>query len=492
MPSGLQTLHDIDKAIAKARRAVTEASALPKRAANALAETERQRAAAYAQIAKDRIALIETGEGGELGYVDRQAEKLLKAHEDEEARLSETIEASLSLVTELEAKRRTQEGGVARAVDAYDKAVSAAEEKVLTDPAYKAAVKATEDLAAMAERAEEKLAVARQDEVTKGEPYLADPFFSYLQARGYGTNDAKGWFVTKLLDRWVAGICNYRQAAENYRRLTAIPVRLAAHVGHLEHKAALKDAALQQLEHDILRREGVNDLQDASITAQAALEAIDGELGAAERAYQTLREEHTALTSGQAGPYREAIALLSKTLTRQDVPSLRRLASQTQTRSDDKAIEDLRELSRTADHLRDDQSEAVRLVQKYQRTLTDLERVRRRFKKRRYDAPSSDFGKGTFLTALLGQVVAGALSGDDLWKQLERAQRTLKRYSDNDFGGIDWSEGFRLPQSSGKGRKRSSSRRSSIPRAPRRSIPRAPRRSSSRKSGGGFRTGGGF
>ena len=449
MASGLQTLHDIDTAISKARRAVTEASALPKRAAKALADVQRARASAYDQIAKDRIALIEAGSGGDLGYVDRQAEKLLDAHDIEEARLSEKIDASLAAISDIEARRRAQESAVTKAVDIYDKAVSSAEAKILKDPDYQAAVKKTEDLAATALRAQDKLTIAQQDETTKGEPYRNDPFFAYLSGRQYGTRDAKGWFLTKALDGWVARISNYRKAAENYRRLTAIPVRLAAHVALLERNATAQDLALQKLEDEMLRREGVHDLHEASMKAQQALDAIDQELEAAETAHQDLRAQHTAMTSGQSGPYNEAIALLSETLARKDLPSLRRLAAQTQTRSDDAAIEDLRELSRTAKDLRDDQSEAVRLVKKYQRTLSDLENVRRRFKQRRYDAPSSSFKNDDLIMRVLGQLLVGAISGNDLWRTLERAQRTLKRYSDTDFGGIDWTEGLRLPRNTG-------------------------------------------
>ena len=498
-PSGLQTLHDIDRAIAKARGAVNEVSVLPTRASDALAAVRRKQAEAYAQIAKDRLDLIEEGGGGTLGYVDRQAEKLLAAHAEEETRIAARIEDSLAAIESLETERRAAETQVLSAVTAYDKAAALAEAKILKDADYQAKIETVATLEATVARAEQKLTLAREDETEKGQPYRKDAFFAYLQNRDYGTKSAKGWFLTKALDHWVARICGYRQAAENYRRLTAIPVRLASHVENLEVQTLDAQTALQTLEHDMLREEGVTAAHEASLAAQDALEAIDAKTELAEKSHHDLRSEQTRITTGESGPYRDAIAVLSETLTRKDLPSLRRIAAQTQTRDDDAAIEDLRELEDTAEDLRGDQLEAKTLVKKYQKTLSELEAVRRRFKSKRFDAPSSVFDSGDLLGALLGQVVTGVLSGDDFWRQLQRAQKTVRRYSDTDFGGVDWTEGLRLPTSTGGswggGGGRAQRSRTSIPRSPRQSLPRSRpsrSRSSGGSSGGGFRTGGGF
>jgi hypothetical protein len=504
MRTGLKTLHEIDAAISRARKAVGEASEIPARISDALVDVQRKQAAAYEQIAADRLGLIEAGAGGELGYVDRQAEKLLAAHADQEAQLRKKVTASVSEIEQLESKRRTQEKAVQKTVDAYDKAAADAELKILKDPIYMTQLQAVESAEAILSRASEKLELAREDEAEKGAPYRNDVFFSYLQKRGFGTSHAKGWFLTKILDRWVASLCGYQQAAENYHRLTAIPVRLERHIERLDVKAENEQLKLQTLEDEILRRDGVTAKHEASLDAQKKLEEIDAKLETAEEAHQALRQEQTRLTSGDTGPHKDAVKMLSDALQRKDLPSLRRLAAQTRTRDDDKAIEDLRGLARSARDLKDDQGEAKVLLEKYQRTLKDLEKVRRRFKSRRYDAPSSIFEREDLIGALLGQVLRGMLSGDDLWRQIQRAQRTMRRYSDNDFGGIDWTEGLRLPRQSRRrsggifsgsgggwgnvGRStRPARRRTSIPRAPRKSLPRISKRRS-----GGFRTGGGF
>ena len=492
MASGLKTLHQIDAALRQARTAVSEAASLSQRASEALATTRQKEAENFLQIAKDRLDLIEDGKGGSLGYIDREVEKRLEAHRLEEEMAAKEVAKSETALRKLEDARRKQEKAVAKAIDSYDKAVATSEAALLKDDAYLAQIKKVADAEATVVRAEEKLELARQDEVEKGKPYLEDGFFTYLQNRAYGTKDAKGWFLTKLLDGWVARKIDYRQAAENYRRLTDIPKRLNAHVDYLDDQIGIEQQALQAIEAARLESDGVNALRQLSLEAQTQLESLDKDIEAQEISHQVLVENHIAISAGQSGPMKEAMEALTHALKKMDRRSLSKLAAQTQTITDDRAIDTLRDISETAQDLSDDKSEADRLLRKYQKSQKELEAVRRRFKSRRYDAPSSMFKNDDLISRILGQVVAGALSGSDLWRQLERAQRTLKRYSDIDFGGVDWEDAFRLPRDTGgfgggsRGR-RPSRRRTSLPRRPRQNLPRFP-------SGGGWggRSGGGF
>jgi len=449
MASGQKTLHQIDAALRQARSAVSEAAALSQRASDALVKTRQREAENFMQIAKDRLDLIEDGKGGSLGYIDREVEKRLKAHRQEETLAAKKVDASETVLRGYEDARRKQEKVVIKAIDSYDKAVAASEAALLKDDAYLAQINRVEEAEATVVRAEEKLELARQDEIEKGKPYLEDSFFTYLQNRAYGTKDAKGWFLTKWLDGWIARKVDYRQAAENYRRLTDIPKRLDAHVDFLDDQIGIEQEALQAIEAARLESDGVNALRQKSLEAQSKLDELDKDIETHEAAHQTLVETHISISAGQSGPMKEAMEALTRALKKMDRRSLSKLAAQTQTITDDRAIDVLRDISETAQDLSDDKSEADRLLRKYQKSQKELAAVRQRFKSRRYDAPSSTFKNDDLILRILGQVVAGALSGGDLWRQLERAQRTLKRYSDIDFGGVDWEDAFRLPRSTG-------------------------------------------
>ena len=486
MASGRQTLHDIDRAIVKARARMNEAAELPARISSSLAEIQKQRAIAFKAVASERLELIEAGGGGDLGYVDRQAEKLLKAHEKQKTGLDQRIAKSLTGVEKLEAQRREQEKIVDAAVTAYDKKAAEAEIKILKDQTYQGQLVRVEDAQSALSRAEEKLAQSEDHQNKNTRKFLRDPFFAYLQNRRYGTPSAKGWFLTKALDRWVAGISEYDFAVHNFERFIQLPKSLSVHVNRLDDNLDTARKHLQDLEADILKNEGLTQLRKSSLAAQKKLESIDEKIDAAEAKHQGLRDEQMRLNGGDSGPIREAIELLTQTLSQKSYKHLRRLAAQTRSRDDDRAIENLRDLARQAESLSDDQEDARDLLKKYQRSLKELESVRHKYKRRRYDAPSSVIQGGDLLAAILGQVLAGAASGNDFWRQIQRAQRTVKRYSDYDFGGGDWTEGLRLPRDNSWSKP---SRRTAIPRSPRRSLPRA-KTSRSRKQG--FKTGGGF
>ncbi len=497
MASGRKTLHEIDSAIAKARTNVAKAAQMPGRVANALAQVNRKQANAYAQIAKVRLGIIEDDDannelGQDLRQVDKQVAKLLAVHNKQEARLLKKADDILAKITKLEDLRRIAEEDVEQAVRAYTDAAQAGRKKLLKDPKYQALLQAQETAEATIARAKAKQELAEADVSIKGAPYRADPFFTYLQDRRVGTKQAKGWFLTKWFDNILAKRGKYRDAALSYQRLQDIPVRLAAHVEDLNetHKAA--QAAVQKAEKNHLVREGVTGLKKTSLAAQKRLEKIDRDIEANEERHEKIRAEQVQNGAGNSASYREAVDLLVNTLKRKNLPSLKRMAAQTVSEDDDLAILQIVELAETASELRDDAQEAKSLLEKYQDSLKDLERLRRKFKNRRFDAPSSTFPGANMVGPLLGQLLAGLLSSNDVWRQLERAQRTVRRQSRGyggdfggiDFGGVDWGEAMRLPRNSGGfggGRKR----RASIPR-----MPRMPR--TSRRSGGGFRTGGGF
>ena len=505
MASGLKALHDIDRAIATARAHVTQAAKLPGRASDALAEISRKQIAAYGDIAKVRLEQIEDGDGdGTLGYVDRQAAKLLTAHAKEEARLMKKADASLAKITKLEAARRVQEKAVELAVKAYEKAADACQKKLAKDPDYIVLEAEEETAEATILRAQAKQELSETDVEEKGAPYRNDPYFNYLQKRRYGTKDAKGWFLTKWFDGMLARRGNYREAALNYKKLTDIPGRLAGHVEALVERHQNAELALEAAEQAALKREGVTKLKQTSLSSQKKLDKIDADMELREEEHQEIRSQQALISSGDSAPFREAIDLLVGTLKRKNLPSLKRLAAQTQSRDDDLAVARIAELSHRTHDLQDDQKEAQALLAKYQDSLRDLEKLRRKFKNRRYDAPTSEFPRSNMMGTLLMQLVGGMLSSGDVWRQIERAQRTVKRRTSGGFGGGDWGEAMRLPRSSGGigggssggwgGGRTTKRRRTSTPRraprrAPRPSRPRASRRKS---SGGGFRTGGGF
>jgi len=490
MRSGQQTLHDIDRAISEARETLDRTATLSNQLSEERAAIERKRLDAVRVIASERINLLSAGEAEssrdrDIQRADRQAEELLENHAREIAALRQKADEAKANLERLEADRPELEDRVNAAIEAYDDAAAATQARLSEDDAYEAQLARVEEAEAVVDRAEQKRALAKGDETEKGEPYRADPLFFYLWKRHYGTKDYRGGMLTRMLDGWVAGLCDYRDAALNYKRLTEIPKRLAAHVASVEEKAQAERSALNALENAALERDGAATLRDTSLAEQARLDALDERIAAAEAEYREAFDAQTAATGRNSDAYNQALGVLTEALQYEDLPDLRVLAAQTRSLDDDDAIARLIRLEDDVDDLERNEEDAGALIEKYRRSLEDLEDVRGRFKNARYDAPSSEFPTGELIGSMLGQILAGALTSNDLWDHLRRGQRSVQRRADMDFGGPDWSDVFR-PSPSGRSGRSGGGGLTRPSRTPRQRSGRSGSR------GGGFRTGGGF
>lgn len=492
MRSGLQTLHQIDSAIGRARETLDNTVRLAEDLSERRAEIERERLDGVRVIASERLNILGAGEAWEsrdrdIQRADRQAAELLENHAREIAGLRAQAEEAKSALEGLESERKAQEEKVRGAIEAFDEAAAVTQARLAKDEDYKAQLQAVEEAEAVVDRAEQKRALAAGDETEKGKPYRDDPLFSYLWDRHYGTKDYRGGLIAGMLDDWVAGLVGYRDAALNYKRLTEIPKRLADHAARVEEKAEAERAALKTLEDEALKRDGAANLRDESLAEQAELDALDQKIAAAEADFRQRIDAQTAATGRNSDAFNQALAVLTDTLKYEDIPDLRVLAAQTTSLDDDEAVA---RLIRLQDDLRDlerNEGDTKTLIDKYRQSLEELEEVRRRFKDARYDAPNSQFppGTGDLIGTLIGEILAGVLTSGDLWDHIRRGQRTMPRRTDYDFGGDDWTGSFRFPMPGRPGRSGGG-----VPTRP----SRMPRQRSGRGGGrgGGFRTGGGF
>jgi hypothetical protein len=110
--------------------------------------------------------------------------------------------------------------------------------------------------------------------------------------------------------------------------------------------------------------------------------------------------------------------------------------------------------------------------------VQELEGIRRRFKRNRFDSPHSEFRNDALVAMALSQFLAGTVTGGELWRTIERLQHYRRIRANPNFGSGGflprpgtWSRSF--PRGGGLGGWGGGG-----------SFPRPGR--------GGFRTGGGF
>lgn len=474
--SGRKALGEIDRILKSVRGHL---STLDGEYGSARAELARLRSselAEYAELAKLRLLSIEQGDLVDaLDEADREARRVLDEREETFKRLESEISAAEAALDECEARREAQRSAVAAAGEMLDKAEAAAQASLRSSEAYQAQFKRTEDADFIADQAEEKAAAAQTDRIEKGEPYMSDPLFSYLWARGYGTSQYRAFPLIRWLDGKVAKLCKYEPARRNYALLTEIPPRLREHAATMRAAFDTEAEALADLEQTAAEAAGVPASHAALDAAEKKLAEIDGEIVEHEERIRDLVTKRSEFASGNDALYRRCIDVLSEAMQRRSISFLRERAARTVWREDDEVVRRLAEIDAEADRIERNLEEFRQLHDNENGRLNELEDLRRRFKSERYDEPFSEFKDWALIALVLREFLRGAAGSRDVWKTIERQQRTKRERSNTHFGSLKF------------------------PRAPKPGPWRMPKggfgggfRSGGGFKGGGFKTGGGF
>jgi hypothetical protein len=263
----------------------------------------------------------------------------------------------------------------------------------------------------------------------------------------------------------VARLCDYQNARPNYSMLLEIPERLQEHADAVGAEADREFQALKSLEENAARAGGVPPRRETLETAQRKLQEIDEEIEQSGARLTAMLEKRAGFAAGEDEHFRQAVRTLSDAFERESLSELFRYAAATPTAEDDVLVEALASGREQAQEFEKAQAESRRMLQRHLDRVKDLEGIRGRFKRARYDSSHSGFDNAALVGTILGQFLKGLASRDDLWQTIQREQRHRRVESRPDFG----SGGFR--------------RRSGTWRTP---SPGGPR------GGGGFRTGGSF
>ncbi len=82
------------------------------------------------------------------------------------------------------------------------------------------------DITLLTERLKEQKEAADTEATSKRKAFEASRYFRYLWKRGYGSERYRAAPITMRFDRWLAERCYYRENAQHYELLLALPPRL--------------------------------------------------------------------------------------------------------------------------------------------------------------------------------------------------------------------------------------------------------------------------
>lgn len=477
MSSGSEVLGMIERLLAETRGELDNVAAHSERTSAELARVRQAEIGVLAVLARLRLREIESGAlADELDETGRQVRELLAQRADAQAQVQAEVEAARDALAALERERAAQHALVDQAEQAVDEAEAAAQRALENDEEYRARLAAADVSDRVADVAEEKAVAAQTDRVEKGKPYEADPLFAYLWSRGYGTAQYRAWGFSRLLDGWVARVARYEPLRRNYWMLSELPARFQGHAIEMRARADADVEAVRELEARAAAAAGVPEREAALRAAEEALAAIDKKIEESEAALAALVDERERYASGDDEYSQRCTELLSDTLRREKMKTLRARATATPSPEDDAAVDRLTVVRSELPRLEDEAARYKTLFEVNRDRVAKLEEIRRRFKEQRYDAVTSEFVNGALVATLLGQLVAGALGLPDVWDALRKQQRHRNLAADPRFGSGrfprgpgPWFPGGGWPRGGGGGWPKGGG-----------------------FGGGGFRTGGGF
>ena len=508
MLSGRDTLLQLERTLRSVRDESDRLGREVKSTADQLARGRARQTATIRQLAELRLNELERGELFEtLDSADRQAQQAISDRDRAYAALEEKLGSARRALETLEAQRKLVHEDVDHAAQRLANGESKVQRDLDNDEDFQAQLQKVRDAAQIADAAQTKTTTAEEDRREKGKPFEEDLLFSYLWNRKYGTSDYKAGLISRWLDGWVAGIVGYQQARPTYYNLLEIPRRLRQYA---ERRALEADSALEKLramETQAAAAGGIANLLDQLKSAENRQDEVDNQIETAEAALDELNQQRAAFGAGHDAYMQKGLAILAEALQRKGTIDLIARARSTYDKRDDDLVDELLEL-READEMLEDELEDHRRTQGSQiKRLKELEDVRRRFKRKRFDDLRSGFSDDDAVEAILGQFLRGLVGGSELWRVLERLQRHRDVGAWPDFGSggfgrrrsrgraSTWhwpgntSGGWRLPRGGGSRSRGGSFGRGGRSRGGFGGFGGGSRGGS---RGGGFKTGGGF
>ena len=456
MMSGLKLAGSIDSGLDDLR---TQETALAEHLRGAVARVNELRTAqagAYRELASMRLTDIDKGAVTHaLDEAEARALALLKQSDKEQTATAAKLERARDAVAAIEGDMDAQ----AKAIAAADAELDAAEAKLQSALAkrqdYRDQAAATETAARVADEAERKTELAENDRAEKGKPYEADPLFMYLWERGFGTSTYRSWGLIKMLDQWVAKLCDYHTARPNYAMLLEIPERLRTHRDRVAEAAEQAVQALEALEQSARDDAGVTALEKNLEQQESKQTELGEKLAQAQATVTGFEQELGKFERGEDDDTVAALDVVAAELRQDTLRRLQHEAYLTPDPRDDEIVARVEDLGIQIDQAEEDVAMRQEGLRVLAQRRAELETVRTDFRNKRYNTDDFQFDDHGALEALLEGLLRGAVTGTQYWRELERnSRRRKRRKSSSNFGSRNyrrssttWSRPSRTPGS---------------------------------------------
>lgn len=436
---GPEALASLDDAMRDIRREEDEISKRLARAAERIAKIKEGEAELFRQLAQLRLDPAVQGElDGAISSAESKARDMLKSRAKDVRQAEKAVAGSDEKLAQLTAERAE----TLKTYQAHQADLKALAAKygatIARDPAFAAKRAEATALAEIAAQSMRKTEQAEADQASKGKPYRDDPLFMYLWEAGYGTASYRANNFFRYLDGLVAQLIGFNKARPNFTMLNEIPLRLREHAERQIDIAKAAEAEVDALEMQGIDNAGGKPIREQMEAVQARIDAIDAQIVAIEDERDEAAKTLAQLSQGGDPVFESALAQLVTALGREDIQTLLAEARRTRTAQDDTIvaqIDDARARAKEEDAETREQKERLKTLVARRRELEDIQWE---FKKQRFDDPRSTFREDNLVGDLLNDFLRGGISAASYWDQWQRSQNWSA-------GTSDWGGGVGLP-----------------------------------------------
>jgi chromosome segregation ATPase len=390
----------------------------------------------YRELARVRLDNLKANQVvARLDETDQVVLNLLKKLENDRRTLEEQIKTSVASQRQLDEQRKEAERQRDEAGEQMQGQLEQTINRIKQTEAYRQQQERAQAAVAVAKHAEEKASQAENNRSDKGKPYEEDSLFMYLWNKRYLTTEYRsGWFSRKL-DDWVAKLIDFPRNRANYHMLQELPRRLREHATKVQQTAQLEVQAQRNMELEGTEKDGIPAFQAKIQEAEKQLQELDAKIAAEEARHQRLLQEQAQFNAGTDPLSKQIIDLQTTELAREPIADLYQMALATPRPEDDAIVARLSQLKQREEQVVAEIQSVNNLLEQRQRSLGDLQELRRRYRQSGYDSYNSSFPGDFALGTLLAQLLQGMMNSDTVWQEIGRHQQRSPR--PEDFGGVD-------------------------------------------------------
>lgn len=432
--SGPDALRSLDEALRDIRREEDEIAKRLARSAELVTKFREAESELFRELAKVRLdPAIQAELSGRLSQAEIRARDMLVQHGSDLSAAEAELKGLDQKIAALATERAEQVAAAGRAQAQLKTLADTVSGEVAKDAGYAAKKLAADALAQVAGESLRKTQQAEADREQKGKPYRDDPLFMYLWERGFGTKNYRENNLISYFDGLIAGLVGFPEARVNFAMLNEIPMRLREHAERQQQIAAASADEVRALETTALDAAGGKPMRLAMEKAEARVAEIDEQSVTLEDQRDERAKQQRDLAQGADPAFSAAVSGLGEVLGREDIKTLLAEARATRTGQDDtivQQIDDQRQRAAEEDADSRDQKARLKTLAARRRELEDIQYE---FKKQGFDNPRSSFGEDKLVGDMLNDFLRGGITAADYWGRWRKSQ--------NWTGGGNWSGG---------------------------------------------------